>query len=156
MKTRIPSLAGTVALVLTLFSRPAAAHVDYVTGGPGEALDAVAFAISVLSNPVNAAVFVISGVAVTVGLATYLWVRPTIADIVILRDVLVGYADLVPWMLRLSVGLPLVGAGFQGYLFAPTVTFDPTTNPLVRALFIGWGSHSCSGSRPVSSRLSGY
>ncbi len=99
----------------------------------------MAFAISVLSNPVNAAVFGISGLAVTGGLAAYLWVRPTIADIVILRDVLVGYADLVPWMLRLSVGLPLVGAGLQGYLFAPTVTFDPATSPVVRILFIGLG-----------------
>jgi uncharacterized membrane protein YphA (DoxX/SURF4 family) len=139
MDTRIPSFIGTAALVLTLISRPAAAHVDYVTEGPGEALDAVTFAISVLSNPVNAAVFSISGLAVTGGLAAYLWVRPTIADIVILRDVLVGYADLVPWMLRLSVGLPLVGAGFQGYLFAPTVTFDPATSPVVRILFIGLG-----------------
>ncbi|EMA07570.1 Uncharacterized membrane protein YphA, DoxX/SURF4 family [Haloarcula vallismortis] len=139
MVTRIPSVVGTAVLALTLLSRPAAAHVDYVTDGPGEALDAVAFAISVLSDPVNAAVFGVSGVAVTVGLAAYLWVRPTIADIVILRDVLVGYADLVPWMLRLSVGLPLVGAGFQGYLFAPTVTFDPATSPVVRVLFIGLG-----------------
>ncbi|RLM44487.1 DoxX family protein [Haloarcula sp. Atlit-47R] len=139
MDTRVPSFIGTAVLALALLSRPVAAHVDYVTDGPGEALDAVAFAISVLSNPVNAAVFGVSGVAVTVGLVAYLRVRPTIADIVILRDVLVGYADLVPWMLRLSVGLPLVGAGFQGYLFAPTVTFDPATSPAVRILFIGLG-----------------
>ncbi|RLN01370.1 DoxX family protein [Haloarcula sp. Atlit-7R] len=139
MDTRVPSFIGTAVLTLALLSRPAAAHVDYVTDGPGEALDAVAFAISVLSNPVNAAVFGVSGVAVTVGLVAYLRVRPTIADIVILRDVLVGYADLVPWMLRLSVGLPLVGAGFQGYLFAPTVTFNPATSPAVRILFIGLG-----------------
>ncbi|KAA9396956.1 DoxX family protein [Haloarcula sp. CBA1130] len=139
MDTRIPSFAGIVALVFTLLSRPAAAHVDYVTEGPGDALDALEFALSVLSNPVNAAIFGVSGLAVTAGLAAYLWVRPTIADIVILRDVLIGYSDLVPWMLRLSVGLPLVGAGFQGYLFAPTVTFDPATNPLARILFIGMG-----------------
>ncbi|MDQ2071686.1 DoxX family protein [Haloarcula sp. NS06] len=139
MDTRLPSGVVSVALALALLSRPAAAHVDYVTDGPGEALDAVAFAISVLSSPVNAAVFGISGLAVTGGLAAYLWVRPTIADIVILRNVLVGYSDLVPWMLRLSVGLPLVGAGFQGYLFAPTVTFDPATSPVVRILFIGLG-----------------
>ena len=139
MDTRIPSIASTIALALVVLPRPAAAHVDYVTDGPGDALDALNFALSVLSDPLNAAVFAVSGLAVTGGLAAYLWVRPTIADIVILRDVLVGYADLVPWMLRLSVGLPLVGAGFQGYLFAPTVTFDPTTNPFVRALFIGLG-----------------
>ncbi|MEF8828213.1 MAG: DoxX family membrane protein [Haloarcula sp.] len=139
MDTRLPSLAGIVALVLALLPRPAAAHVDYVTDGPGDALDALEFALSVLSAPVNAAIFGVSGLAVTGGLAAYLWIRPTIADIVILRNVLVGYSDLVPWMLRLSVGLPLVGAGFQGYLFAPTVTFDPSTNPVARILFIGLG-----------------
>ncbi|MBX0323522.1 DoxX family protein [Halomicroarcula sp. F13] len=120
-------------------SRPAAAHVDYVTDGPGAALDALAFLVDVLSNPVNAAIFGVSGLAGVVGLTAYLWVRPTITDIVILREKLAGYADLVPWMLRLAVGLPLVGAGFQGYLFAPTVTFDPSANPLVRVLFIGLG-----------------
>lgn len=139
MDTRIPSIVGAVALVLTLLPRPAAAHVDYVTSGSGDALDALDFALSVLSDPVNAAIFGVSGLAVTAGLAAYLWIRPTIADIVILRDILAGYADLVPWMLRLSVGLPLVGAGFQGYLFAPTVTFDPSANPIARALFIGLG-----------------
>jgi len=139
MDTRIPSTAGTIALTLTLLSRPAAAHVDYVTEGQGDALDALQFALSVLSDPVNAAIFGVSGLAVTAGLAAYLWVRPTVKDIVVLRNILAGYADLVPWMLRLSVGLPLVGAGFQGYLFAPTVTFDPTASPFVRALFIGLG-----------------
>src|SRR6056297_3544915 len=101
MDTRIPSFAGIVALGLTLLSRPASAHVDYVTEGPGDALDALDFALSVLSDPVNAAIFGVSGLAVTGGLAAYIWIRPTIADIVILRDVLVGYSDLVPWMLRL-------------------------------------------------------
>ncbi|GCF12712.1 hypothetical protein Harman_06470 [Haloarcula mannanilytica] len=139
MDTRIPSTAGTIALALTLLPRPAAGHVDYVTEGPGDALDALNFALSVLSDPLNATIFGVSGLAVTVGLAAYLWVRPTVKDIVVLRNLLASYADLVPWMLRLSVGLPLVGAGFQGYLFAPTVTFDPTTSPFVRALFIGLG-----------------
>jgi uncharacterized membrane protein YphA (DoxX/SURF4 family) len=115
------------------------AHVDYVTDGPGAAVDAVQFAIGVLSNPFNAALLAVSALAVIGGAAAYLWVRPTITDIVILREKLAGYTDLIPWMIRLSVGLPLVGAGFQGYLFAPTITFDTTANPLVRLLFIGLG-----------------
>jgi len=59
--------------------------------------------------------------------------------VVILREKLVGYGDLVPWMLRLAIGLPLVGAGFQGYLFAPTLAFDTGSSPVLRVLFIGIG-----------------
>ena len=131
--------AAAFALVATLAARPAAAHVDYVTEGSGDPLDAVAFTAEVLSDPLNAAVFGGSGLLAVVGIAAYLWVRPTIVDVVVLREKLAGYGDLVPWMLRLSVGLPLVGAGFQGYLFAPTLSFDTGASPLLRVLFIGLG-----------------
>jgi len=132
-----------VALLLTvpgtLASRPVSAHVDYVTDGAGESIDAVRFTLAVLSDPFNAALFTVSGLGAVAGIGTYLYIRPTIKDIVILREKLAGYADLIPWMLRLAVGLPLVGAGFQGYLFAPTVTFNTGANPFFRVLFIGLG-----------------
>ncbi len=38
-----------------------------------------------------------------------------------LRDQLESYRPFLPWILRLSAGLPLVGAGFSGYDFAPDV-----------------------------------
>ena len=138
MVRRSLTAAVTVGLWAVL-SSPAAAHVDYVTDGPGQALDAFAFLAEVLSNPINAAILAVSGTGAVVTIAAYLWIRPTITDIVILREKLAGYGDLVPWMLRLAVGLPLIGAGFEGYLFAPTVSFDPTANPLARVLFIGLG-----------------
>jgi uncharacterized membrane protein YphA (DoxX/SURF4 family) len=127
------------ALLATLAARPVAAHVDYVTEDSGDPLDAVAFVAEVLSDPFSAAVFAGSGLVAVAGLAAYLRVRPTIVDVVVLREKLAGYGDLVPWMLRLAVGLPLVGAGFQGYLFAPTLSFDPGASPLLRLLFIGLG-----------------
>ena len=140
MSLRSRSIAAAAfALVATLAARPAAAHVDYVTEGSGDPLDAIAFTAEVLSDPLNAAVFGGSGLLAVVGIAAYLWVRPTIVDVVVLRETLAGYGDLVPWMLRLSVGLPLVGAGFQGYLFAPTLSFDTGASPLLRVLFIGLG-----------------
>jgi uncharacterized membrane protein YphA (DoxX/SURF4 family) len=140
MSLRSRSIAAAAfALVATLAARPAAAHVDYVTEGSGDPLDAIAFTAEVLSDPLNAAVFGGSGLLAVVGIAAYLWVRPTIVDVVVLREKLAGYGDLVPWMLRLSVGLPLVGAGFQGYLFAPTLSFDTGASPLLRVLFIGLG-----------------
>jgi len=131
---RLLTLVGIVSL-----ARPTAAHVDYVTDPAGDTVDAVAFVREVLSDPLNAALVGGSTVAVIVCLALYLRFRPRVKDIEILRETLSSYADLIPWMLRLSLGLPLVGAGFQGYLFAPTVTFDPTANPLLRVLFIGLG-----------------
>ena len=140
MSVRFRSVAAAaLALLATLVARPAAAHVDYVTEGSGDPLDAVAFTAEVLSDPFNAALFAGSGLVAVAGLAAYLWVRPTIVDIVVLREKLAGYGDLVPCMLRLAVGLPLVGAGFQGYLFAPTLSFDPGSSPLLRVLFIGLG-----------------
>ena len=140
MSVRVrPTVVAALALLGTLAARPAAAHVDYVTEGSGDPLDAVAFTAEVLSDPFNAALFAGSGILALAGLAAYLWVRPTIVDIVVLREKLAGYGDLVPWMLRLAVGLPLVGAGFQGYLFAPTLSFDPGSSPLLRVLFIGLG-----------------
>jgi uncharacterized membrane protein YphA (DoxX/SURF4 family) len=134
-----PAVAAVLAVFASVVSRPVRAHVDYVTEGAGEPVDAVAFAVEVLSDPFNAALFAGVGLLATVGLAGYLRVRPTITDIVVLREKLAGYSDLVPWMLRLAVGLPLVGAGFEGYLFAPTVTFNVGANPLLRVLFIGLG-----------------
>ncbi|MGM0447178.1 MAG: DoxX family protein [Methanobacteriota archaeon] len=140
MSVRHRSVAvAAFALLATLAARPVAAHVDYVTEDSGDPLDAVAFTAEVLSDPFNAALFAGSGFAAVAGLALYLWIRPTIVDIVVLRETLAGYGDLVPWMLRLAVGLPLVGAGFQGYLFAPTLAFDPGASPLLRVLFIGLG-----------------
>ena len=134
-----PAVAAVLAVFASVVSRPVRAHVDYVTEGAGEPVDAVAFAVEVLSDPFNAALFAGVGLLATVGIAGYLRVRPTITDIVVLREKLAGYSDLVPWMLRLAVGLPLVGAGFEGYLFAPTVTFDVGANSLLRVLFIGLG-----------------
>jgi uncharacterized membrane protein YphA (DoxX/SURF4 family) len=136
---------AALALVATLAARPVAAHVDYVTEEPGDPLDAVGFTAEVLSEPFNAALFAGSGLLGVAGLAAYLWVRPTITDVVVLREKLAGYGDLVPWMLRLAVGLPLVGAGFQGYLFAPTLSFEPATSPLLRVLFIGLGFFTLFG-----------
>ncbi|RAW45156.1 DoxX family protein [Halorubrum sp. 48-1-W] len=139
----VASVAALVSVALaslaTVAVHPVAAHVDYVTEDSGDPIDAVTFLVEVLSDPFNAVVFGVSGAVVVAGIAAYLWVRPTIRDVVVLREKLVSYGDLVPWMLRLSIGLPLVGAGFQGYLFAPTLSFDPSASLLLRALFIGIG-----------------
>ncbi|OYR69341.1 DoxX family protein, partial [Halorubrum sp. E3] len=105
VRTRSVAVAAS-ALIATLVARPVAAHVDYVTEDSGDPLDAVAFTAEVLSDPFNAAVFAGSGLLAAAGIAAYLRVRPTITDVVVLREKLAGYGDLVPWMLRLAIGLP--------------------------------------------------
>jgi uncharacterized membrane protein YphA (DoxX/SURF4 family) len=126
---RLVALASLVAALATLAAVAtgvASAHVRYVT--PGSDPVAVAeFLVGALTNPFNLAVLGVSGAAtVAVGLV-YLRVRPLGADVRAFREAMVDYRDLMPWLLRLSVGLPLVGAGFAGYFFSPAVTPDLPT-----------------------------
>jgi uncharacterized membrane protein YphA (DoxX/SURF4 family) len=89
-----------------------------VDGDPGAASE---FLLDTLSDPLTAALFAIGGLASVAAVVGYLLVRPRVRDLEVLRATLAEYDDLVPWMLRLSAGLPLVGAGFAGYFFAPVV-----------------------------------
>jgi uncharacterized membrane protein YphA (DoxX/SURF4 family) len=114
-------------------------HVDYVTEDGNGQLDSVAFVADALSNTTNLLLIVGSGIAVAALVAAYFILAPHVEDVVILRETLAQYDDLIPWMLRLSIGLPLVGAGFIGYLFSPAVPFDRTGQPLLRILLIGLG-----------------
>ncbi|MFC7175811.1 DoxX family membrane protein [Halosegnis marinus] len=54
-------------------------------------------------------------------------------DLAVLADTLDGYRDLVPWMLRLSVGLPTLGAGFAGYYLSPAVPTGSVSEALTAA-----------------------
>ncbi|SNZ04904.1 Uncharacterized membrane protein YphA, DoxX/SURF4 family [Natronoarchaeum philippinense] len=125
----------TALLVLV---QPAAAHVRYVSdddGGP----TGLALLADVLADPLNAAL--LGGGAVTtlaVALA-YLRFRPARTDLAVLRETLLGYRDLVPWMLRLALGLPLVGAGFAGYYFSPEVAWSMRVFQVALGFFLLFG-----------------
>lgn len=125
-------LVGTV-LAAALFARPAAAHVEYVTDGPGEPLDPFQFLVDVASDPVNAALLGGGVVGLVAAVAGYQRFRPLARDRAVLTAALAEYEAYLPWMLRLSVGLPLVGAGFAGYLFSPAVPVE------ARVLQVGVG-----------------
>lgn len=62
-------------------------------------------------------------------------------DVAVLRELLTEDATFLPWLLRLSVGLPLVGAGFNGYFISPAVTVpaDPAIAVPTRLFLIGIG-----------------
>lgn len=108
-------------VVLLLAPGTARAHVRYVTDEPGTPSAVIGFVLSVLSEPLNAALVGATGVGALVAVGWYHWQRPAARDLAALRSALAEYGPYLPWMLRLSLGLPLLGAGFAGYLFTPAV-----------------------------------
>ncbi|MFB6120612.1 MAG: DoxX family protein [Halobacteriaceae archaeon] len=114
----VGAVVGTAAAVAAVGT--ATAHVDYVTEGGGHR-DPLAFFIDVVTDPFNAALLAGGGVSVLLAALLYLRVRPLSYDVAVFRRVMGDYDDLLPWLLRLSFGLPMVGAGFAGYFFSPEV-----------------------------------
>lgn len=108
-------------------------HVDYVTDPATDPISALEFLLETLSNPFNAALFAGGALVVALGLLAWLWLRPTVTDFEVLVTTLERYRRLVPWMLRLAIGLPTLGAGFAGYYFSPVVTV-PGAKPLLVAV----------------------
>ena len=118
------------------------AHVEYVVPEPGRSIDPIRFLIDVLSNPMNIGLMTVGGVMTVGMLVGYLYVYESAPlDIAVLRESLTEDATFLPWLLRLSVGLPLVGAGFNGYFISPAVTVpnDPTIAAPIRLFLVGLG-----------------
>ena len=133
LPTRRRLFAGCLALagLLTAFVGVAAAHVEYVTPG-GDPVAVLAFLTDAFTTPFVLAVLLGGFLSVVAGLAVYLVVRPFPADIAAFRAVMRDYEDLLAWLLRLSMGMPLIAAGFEGYFFSPAVTIG---NPTALRLF---------------------
>jgi uncharacterized membrane protein YphA (DoxX/SURF4 family) len=96
------------------------AHVDYVTD-PAASPDPMGFLLEALTDPLAVAVL-LAGAALVVGLVLA-WARWRPLEGPRQRFVVHGqrYTEFVPWMIRLSVGLVLVGAGLSRVLFIPTI-----------------------------------
>ncbi len=112
---------ATAAAVL-LASESVAAHVDYVVESESDTVgEAVRFVVETVSAPLNAVLLAAGAVGLAALLAGWVVVRPFPRDVAAFRAAMREYTDLVPWLLRISLGLPLVGAGFAGYYFSPAV-----------------------------------
>jgi uncharacterized membrane protein YphA (DoxX/SURF4 family) len=113
----------SVVLAATFLSGTATAHVDYVTetGDPGSIADLFG---AIMSSPASLALLVVGGAATLAVAVGYLRFAGMFPDVRVIRETLQSYRPYLPWMLRLAVGLPLVGAGFAGYLFSPSVPAD--------------------------------
>ncbi|QLG26648.1 DoxX family membrane protein [Halorarum halophilum] len=123
-----PTVWGVLLGVLSL-PGVAAAHVEYVTEA-SERGDPVAFLVAALGDPVVVGALAAGAVAVIVSMAGYLWFQPFSADVRAFRRALSEYEEFLPWLFRLSLGLPMVGAGYAGYLFTPLVTDGATAVPV--------------------------
>lgn len=123
-----------VGLASVLLSGTATAHVDYVVDeDAGTIGEAIQFLIATTSDPLNAVLLAAGGIGLVGLLAGWLVVRPISRDIAEFRATMREYTDLVPWLLRISIGIPLVGAGFAGYFVSPSVPIE------ARLLQIGIG-----------------
>lgn len=130
-------VALAVVLAVPTLAGRASAHVRYVTPG-GDPVAVATFLRGALTDPFNLALLAAGGVAGTVVAGAYLRIRPFQRDLVVFRDTMTDYRDLLPWLLRLSVGLPLVGAGFAGYFFSPAVTLGSPTFVRLFGITVGF------------------
>lgn len=115
-------MVGAVALLLIAVS--ASAHVGYILSDAEMARQSGTqwgFLLAALQQPVNLGIvggtLVVSLVAYLVAVRTQ-WVRRKMADIA--RHAAL-YEELVPWMLRLGLGIALIGAGLAGNVVSPLV-----------------------------------
>lgn len=129
-----------LTLLLAAVPGRALAHVRYVSPGDGGERVAELFS-AVLSDPLALVLLGAGGVGAVVAGVGWLRVRPLRADLAVLRTTLRSYDDLLPWLARLAIGLPTIGAGFTGYLFSPVATAEllGLPGPLVRLFGIGVG-----------------
>lgn len=133
---------GVVVAVLLVAAAPARAHVEYVAENPGESVDTVQFLTTVLTHPANVLLLGTGGAVAVAGLVGYLYVYQTAPrDITVLREELTEFSEFLPWLLRLSIGLPLVGAGFSGYFISPAgpVPESPLLMLVTRLFLVGVG-----------------
>lgn len=113
-------------------------HVRYVADpesgpdlGPGELLRAA------WTDPLGLA----AAVAVVAGLAALVWWvgRPAWAGFrAALDDALALDHEMVPWVLRLSTGIALLGAGLQGHWFLPHLDLESRGLVALLALAVGF------------------
>jgi uncharacterized membrane protein YphA (DoxX/SURF4 family) len=98
-------------------------HVGYVTDEEASP-DPIGFLLDALSDPVTLVILIGGAVLALALFAAWARIRPLESA----RERFVGravsYRPYVPWMLRLAIGLVVIGAGLGRALFVPNVPLD--------------------------------
>ena len=108
------------------------AHVDYVTD-PAASADPFGFLLRTLADPFNAAVLGIGALVVLAAVLAWARWRPLEVARTRFLEQAAGYDEYLPWIVRLSVGLVLIGSGLSRVLFMPTVETTGLTALLLTA-----------------------
>lgn len=141
VRANVAALVALVGVAPLALSGVAGAHTDYVVSRHGGPRDAVAFLVGVLAEPSN--LLLLAGGSLLAGATVALHRRSGAVerDVAVLRRALSGYRPLVPWMLRLGIGLPLVGAGVARYFVSPLVPLAalPAPPAATRLFLLGAG-----------------
>ena len=96
------------------------AHVDYVTD-PESSPDPIAFVLDTLGQPGTMLVLGLGLVLMLAALLAWARWRPMEEPRMRFIERAKGYTEYLPWIVRLSVGLVLIGAGLARVRFMPTV-----------------------------------
>ncbi|WP_226007176.1 DoxX family protein [Natrinema salinisoli] len=122
LRTRVRLVGATMAVSIALLVavESALAHEEYVVDGERDVAVGEFLAES-LTDPFVVGPLLAGAVLVLVGIAGYLVVPPVERDVGAFRAAMGEYRSYVPWLLRISFGIPLIGAGFGGYFISPAV-----------------------------------
>src|SRR5687768_8236326 len=132
---RVDAIIGTALLGLGPMLPPAFAHVDYVTDSEDSA-DPIGFVLDALGQPGSLLLLAVGAVVVLALLLAWARWRPLEEA----RDRLIAatdtYHEYLPWIVRLSVGLVLIGSGLSRVLFLPTLRSEEHTSELQSRLHL--------------------
>ena len=99
---------------------PLIAHVDYITD-PESSPDPIRFLLDTLGQPGSLPLLGIGVVVVLVAVLAWSRWRPMEEPRMRFIERARSYRDYLPWMVRLSVGLVLIGAGLSRVRFVPNI-----------------------------------
>jgi uncharacterized membrane protein YphA (DoxX/SURF4 family) len=95
-------------------------HVDYVTD-PDSSSDPIGFVLDALAQPGSLLILLAGALVVVAALVAWARWRPLEAARLRFVERTNTYHEFVPWIIRLSVGLVLIGAGLSRALFLPNL-----------------------------------
>ncbi|MDQ4035017.1 MAG: DoxX family protein [Chloroflexota bacterium] len=112
--------------------RPLTAHVDYVTDAQSSP-DPIGFLLDALAQPGSLVIVILGGLVVLAALVAWARWRPLEEARLRFTERTNSYHDFLPWIVRLSVGLVLIGAGLSRVLLLPTLEADGLAGLLLTA-----------------------